>query len=338
MPAETIKQEILAQGPISVVRFMELALYAPGAGYYLTRDPFGAGGDFTTAPEISQLFGEMLGVWVAEYWQRNGCPPLTLIECGPGRGTLMADLLRATRHVPQLHGSLQVVMVEISPALNQRQRATLKDYPFIRWVGALQEIPARQHCLILGNEFLDALPVAQHIGSQERLVGLNAEGALCFLPQEGAVREHCPALPGLFAEIARLMQPFGGACLFIDYGYGEAETPPASGSLQALKAHRHHDVFEAVGEADLTTLVDFAAVRRAAQEAGLHALPLLQQRQFLLQLGIKTRLENLLTRAEPPQKAALLSGMERLLDPTQMGSLFRVFCATHSASNVPYGY
>ena len=325
-----IKGFIRESGSLSVATFMQLALTDPKHGYYTTREPFGRGGDFTTAPEISQLFGEMIGLWIADFWMRSGAPKFRLIECGPGRGTLMQDILRATRNVPQFHSKLEVVMVEISPRLKTLQQQALAEYPFVTWQADLTAIPADRLTLVLGNEFLDALPIRQMIGDVERRIGLTPDGELCFIGK-GAVREECLALEPLMQQIARL-----GACLFIDYGY--ADMAPPEGSLQAVKNHRYHPLFENIGEADMTALVDFSALAAQSKKAGLNVHPLLTQGLFLERMQIRARQKKLAEKATPQQKLELEQAVERLLSPTQMGTLFKVFCATNPSSIIPHGF
>lgn len=322
---------------------MQLALYDPEYGYYTTREPFGRGGDFITAPEISQLFGEMIGLWIADFWLRSGTPKMRLVECGGGRGTLMQDILRTTKNLPNLHTHLQVTMVEISPRLIALQQAALAEYPFISWAKDLSDIPADCFTIIIGNEFLDALPIKQYIrpmchhpqddgGEIERTIILNEKGELAF-SANGNIREECPALEGVIQLTARLLQK-GGACLLVDYGYADA--PPPEGTLQAVKAHKYHNIFADIGEADLTALVDFTAVAKHAENAGLKVHPIITQGLFLERMGIRTRADNLAKKATPQQKSELEQAVERLLSPTQMGTLFKVICFSHKESITPY--
>lgn len=345
-------------GPITIARFMQLVLYHPEHGYYMQEEPFGAKGDFVTAPEISQMFGEMLGVWVADLWQRSGEPEtICLIELGPGNGTLMADMLRATKSVPGLHAALMPILIEISPRLRAKQAHTLKDCGIeIEWKSHLSELEPGPFTIIVGNEFLDALPVHQCVltdhGWVEQGVGLDANGKFCFtltnqpLPvyperwkenaKPGALRELCPEAAAIIKQAGRLFTGRGGACLFIDYGYADVATNP--GTLQALKHHQYHPVLEALGTADITAHVDFLALKDAALAAHLMPLPLATQGNFLNRLGIHARLKALEARANAEQKKALASQMERLILPDQMGTLFKVFAATSSNLPVPLGF
>ena len=330
---EEIAALIAAEGPMPVSRFMQLALGHPRHGYYITRDPFGAGGDFVTAPEISQVFGELIGVWAAGAWQAMGRPnPVRLIELGPGRGTLIADLLRVAAQVPDFSAALDLHLVETSPALRERQRHALGSRA-AAWHDDLASVPAGPTILI-ANEFLDALPIRQFMmtakGWRERVIGLD-QGRLAFglgpdpvppvlLPPAGpgAIFELCPAIPGLCAELAARAPV---AALFIDYGHarsGHGDT------LQAVAAHRFTDPLAAPGEADITAHVDFEALVREARTAGLAAGAIVTQRDLLFRLGLVARAEAL-ARANPQRFETLRAGVERLIDsaPTGMGQLFK---------------
>ena len=335
-----IRELIAADGPIPVSRYMALCLGHPRHGYYMTRDPFGAGGDFITAPEISQVFGELVGIWAASTWDASGRPlPVRLVELGPGRGTLMADLVRAAEALPAFRAALDIHLVETSPLLAARQRKTLKDTP-TSWHTDIGTVPPGPTILI-ANEFLDALPVRQFVmtpkGWRERVVGM-ADGRLAFglapdpvppaiIPERlrqaepGAVYEHCPAFDALCAALASRASDAPLAALFIDYGHaGSAHGE----TLQAVKDHGFVDPLAEPGEADLTAHVDFEALGRAARAAGLVASAVSTQRDFLFGLGLAPRAEAL-ARANPTAFDAIRSGVERLVDPspTGMGALFK---------------
>ncbi|CAD5246982.1 SAM-dependent MidA family methyltransferase [Bosea sp. 62] len=334
--AELIRQE----GPLSVSRYMALCLGHPRHGYYMKQDPFGADGDFTTAPEISQIFGELIGLWATSVWQAMGAPAsIRLVELGPGRGTLMQDMLRATRALPGFRDALSVHLVEMSPVLRERQRQTLAaSGAEPRWhdrIDQALEGPA----IIVANEFLDALPLDQFVrtpeGWRERLVGLDEEGRLAFgLAGEtdsslsvaapvGSVLEQPAAASEAVATVARHVATQGGAGLFIDYG------PARSGfgdTLQGLKHHAFVDVLAEPGDADLTVHVDFARMAQAGLAAAAAAHGAVTQRDFLLALGLQQRFEALSRRASSAQAQTLASGVERLIEtgPTAMGELFKV--------------
>lgn len=340
---------IASEGPLPVDRYMALALGHPRHGYYMGRDPFGAAGDFVTAPEISQVFGELIGVWAAEAWNALGRPEtVRLIELGPGRGTLMADLLRAARTLPAFHAAIAVHLVEMSPALAGRQRQALAGAARpITWHRDLADVPEGP-AILVANEFLDALPVRQFVmterGWRERVIGV-ADGALAFglapdpvppaaIPDvlraasPGAVCEVRPACAGLAAQLAARTAPLAG--LFIDYGHGAS----AHGeTLQAVKAHRFVDPLAEPGEADITAHVDFAAFRSAMDGAGLVTAEPTPQRNLLFALGIQARAERL-AKTDPASFDCLRSGVERLIEPeaTGMGTLFKaVACASTAA-------
>jgi NADH dehydrogenase [ubiquinone] 1 alpha subcomplex assembly factor 7 len=336
-----LQRLIALEGPISVERYMALCLGHPVHGYYTTRDPFGAGGDFTTAPEISQMFGELIGLWAAEVWRFMGAPrPVRLVELGPGRGTLMADLLRAVRGVPGFLDAVEVHLVETSPVLRARQQETLSGHPVV-WHGAVSDVPPGP-AIFVANEFLDALPVRQFMRTErgwcERLVGL-ADGQLVFGlaaepdPQAapsgavGDVLESPGAVVEITREIARRVAADGGAALLIDYGY---VGPTFADTLQAVKGHAFADPLAEPGEADLTVHVDFARLAATARECGALVHGPVPQGDFLRALGIETRASALLARASAAQAAEIDSALRRLTDDAAgaMGALFKVLAIT----------
>lgn len=334
--AELIRQE----GPLGVSRYMALCLGHPRHGYYMKQDPFGADGDFTTAPEISQIFGELIGLWAASVWQAMGAPAsIRLVELGPGRGTLMQDMLRAARALPGFREALSVHLVEMSPELHERQRQTLAASGVTpHWHDRIEQA-LEGPAIIVANEFLDALPLDQFVrapdGWRERLVGLDDEGRLAFglsgepdsslslAAPAGSVLEHPAAALEAVAAVSRHVAAEGGAGLFIDYG------PAHSGfgdTLQALKHHAFVDVLAEPGDADLTVHVDFARMAQAGLAAGAAAHGIATQRDFLLALGLQQRFEALSGRATAAQAETLASGVQRLIEtgPTAMGELFKV--------------
>ncbi|GLK79237.1 class I SAM-dependent methyltransferase [Methylopila turkensis] len=338
--AREIAATIAQDGPITVARYMALCLGHPVHGYYATRDPFGAGGDFVTAPEVSQMFGELLGLWCAEVWRRMGEPSrVALIELGPGRGTLMADALRAAKVAPGFREAITVALVETSPTLREIQRKTLEPSgAHVRWAATIEEaLDAPLPALVLANEFFDALPVRQFVrteaGWRERLVGL-ADGALAFglaaeppadlpLPERpaGATLELNPEGLAVAARIGAHVAAHGGAALAIDYGEGRS----AGDTLQAVRGHRFVDPLGDPGEADLTAQVDFGALGRAARGAGAAVTPLLPQADLLERLGLAARATALKARATPAQAEAIDAAVLRLTDraPKAMGALFK---------------
>jgi len=329
--AAVFERLIAATGPISIAHYMAEA----NAFYYAARDPLGAAGDFVTAPEISQMFGELVGLWLADIWQRAGRPEgACFVELGPGRGTLARDALRAARRgglCPEVH------FVETSPALKALQEAA---HPDARWHDDLSSLPADRPLLIVANEFLDALPVRQLVrtaaGWRERMVGMDADGALIpvagtrpmdmAVPErfkdagEGAILETSPAAATVVQEVARRLSEQGGAALFIDYGYVE---PQLGSTLQAVRAHRKADVFAQPGEADLSALVDFATLAAIAEQAGARWLGTSEQGPWLAALGIGARAGSL-ARAAPHAAEAIEEATIRLTAPAEMGALFKV--------------
>ncbi len=354
MLTSIIRDKILAEGPISIADYMALALGHPQFGYYRRQDPFGLGGDFITAPEISQIFGEMIGVWCAEVWRQTGSAAVSLVELGPGRGTLMADLLRATRKVPDFHDSLTIHMVETSPVLANAQYMRLRnDHPRIEWLDAIDALPDNP-TIVIANEFFDALPVRQFEmtkeGVRERRVGWDEEGkSFCFtlgnaglqlaksgqLIAPGTVMEQSPASRATIRALTDHIQRHGGAVLVIDYGYlGEAHC----NTLQAVKAHTFHPVLKDPGEADITAHVDFTTLMGIAEQSGGYVYGLATQGEFLTRLGATIRGEMLAKSADAAQKEQIASGLRRLISPQEMGDLFKVMAVVSDPRIEPPGF
>ena len=309
-----MRERIAAEGPITVEAFM----HACNAYYYATRDPLGATGDFTTAPEISQMFGELIGAALADCWKRAGTPADALYaELGPGRGTLAADALRTLRAAGF---SGQVHLVETSPVLRELQKQAVPD---AHWHESIGELPARP-LLLVANEFLDALPVRQHVDAIERRV-LVAAGGLAF-DRDGDIVETSPARDEAVAAIATCLAAKGGAAIFIDYGH---ERSASGDTLQAVRGHGFAPVLANPGEQDLTSHVDFEALAGAARDAGAAVTPLIAQGEWLLRLGIEARAQSL-SRANSDRAADIQSAVDRLTSREQMGSSFKVI-AVHSA-------
>lgn len=350
---DVIAERIRAEGPISVADYMGLALAHPEVGYYATRDPFGGAGDFITAPEISQVFGELLGLWCAERWQAMGQPErVLLVELGPGRGTLMADALRAAKLLPEFRAALEVHLVERSPFLRQRQQEILAPAKVV-WHDDLASLPDGP-LLLLANEFFDALPIRQfqkiRDGWAERMISLNdAQDGLQWglgpnlppvlpFPSEapaGAIREISPASTSIAQAIGERLAHFGGAALIVDYGYQQAAL---GDSFQAVKRHQPVDPLDGPGDADLTAHVDFQALSAAAEKGGARVHGPVEQGVFLTALGIKERTEALAKAATPPQRRQLLAALDRLTSFNQMGSLFKVLALTDVSSSTPAGF
>ncbi|MBT1156548.1 class I SAM-dependent methyltransferase [Aminobacter anthyllidis] len=346
---------IAASGPISVAEYMALCLFDPADGYYTTREPFGTEGDFTTAPEISQMFGELVAIWLYAAWQASGRPAgATLAEIGPGRGTLMKDVLRVlTRLDAAFVASVSAALVETSPRLREVQKRTLADSGIrIEWhdtVSTLRDAPL----FIVGNELFDAIPTRQFvkIGAawHERAIGLTEPGELAFvagpatieaafLPPgskdapEGSIFELAPARTATMEAIAERIAASGGAGLFLDYGH---LSPGIGDTLQALRRHRYEDVLATPGEADLTSHVDFAALASAARAHGLDT-HLATQGEFLLAMGLLERAGKLSANADDAAREKIHSEVERLAGPGAMGTLFKVIAIAPRGTRLPF--
>jgi SAM-dependent MidA family methyltransferase len=303
-----LRDRIKAEGPITVEAYME----ACNAYYYGTRDPFGVAGDFTTAPEVSQMFGEMVGAALADCWTRAGAPAhAAYVELGPGRGTLAADALRVMRRAG--FGG-EVHLVEASPVLRDAQKRTVSDAHFH---DSIEDLP-RAPMLLVANEFLDALPVRQLVNDVERRVTV-AAGGLAF-DRDGEVVETSPARDAAVAAVAKRLVQHRGAALFIDYGH---EKSGLGDTLQAVREHRFAAVLDRLGEQDLTAHVDFEAIGRAAADAGAGVTRVVPQGEWLKRLGIQARADAL-SNSNPERAEDIRSALERLTAPDQMGELFKV--------------
>jgi NADH dehydrogenase [ubiquinone] 1 alpha subcomplex assembly factor 7 len=334
--AQILAQRIRDFGPISVADYMAAA----SDRYYATHDPFGPHGDFVTAPEVSQMFGELIGLACAVTWRAMGAPAhLVLAELGPGRATLMSDALRAAQLLPDFLAAVELHLVERSGALREAQQAKLGAYR-PHWHADAEELPDGP-MLLVANEFFDALPVRQFVrgeeGWRERLVGL-ADADFAFrlaaetvnLPAAaaaGTVLEVAPAAIDLAGWLGRRVTRQGGAALIIDYGYTEG----AGDTVQALRGHRRHDVLRDPGEADVTAHVDFAALAQAASNAGARIDGPIEQSRFLRALGIEARAERLIANASSEEATTVAAGLRRLIDPDAMGSLFKVMAIVDPA-------
>jgi SAM-dependent MidA family methyltransferase len=357
--AARLRARIAREGSISVHDYMDACLGDGRSGYYATREPIGAAGDFITAPEISQIFGELIGVWCIAVWRAMGAPSSAIVaELGPGRGTLMIDALRAWGSAPEFLASISVALIETSPALEAMQRNTLTNAPApLQWYAALEDVPPGP-LILIANEFIDALPVRQFVRQsgewRERTVTIAATGALGFgagapverdaLPpwlggveaEDGAIVETRPAASGLVATLAARARKDPVRALIADYG------PARSGigdTLQAVRRHRFADPLAAQGETDLSAHVDFTALKATARAAGLAAFGPMPQGQFLLKLGLQARCDRLARDAAPEQRDAIRSGAARLADPRQMGALFKMLALQSSglAPPPPFG-
>ena len=362
--ARLLRAEIEANGPMPIAAFMAAALGHPQFGYYAgagaaTAEPLGRGGDFITAPEVSQVFGELLAVWCLSVWRAMGEPrPLLLVELGPGRGTLLADLWRtATAVAVDFASTLRLHLVETSAPLRARQRANLgglSPSPPLSWHDRIEDVPPGP-LLVIGNEFLDALPVEQYVRDggiwRQRCVGLAGDGFafglgaavdprlrpdLALLPEaaEGTLIERCPEAEQLVAALAGRLAAPAGAALFVDYGPARSA---AGETLQAVRGHRPADPLADPGEVDLSHHVDFERLAQAATAAGGQAWGPVPQGLFLGRLGIAQRAAALA--AASPARADVLGGaIRRLVHPGRMGLLFKAFAIGGAALPAPPGF
>jgi NADH dehydrogenase [ubiquinone] 1 alpha subcomplex assembly factor 7 len=354
---QKIARRIRAEGPLSLAAYMAMALHDPEHGYYAQHAPIGAQGDFITAPEISQVFGELIGLWCAVVWRRLGRPdPVILVEFGPGRGVLMSDLLRAAATVPDFRRALRLHLVETSAPLRFAQEQQLAQFAPV-WVPRFEDLP-NSPMLLVANEFLDALPIRQFVRHgahwSERMVTLDKENRFVFVEgppspigtllvpealreraDEGTIVEICPAALSLAAALGAHFSRHAGAGLLIDYGYFPSAPGP---TLRALCRHRAVSELAAPGTADLSAHVDFAAFAEAARAAGAEAYGPVPQGRLLAALGAAERATALRERATPSQQQALDRGVERLLDPGGMGTLFKAVAVVSPGLPTPPGF
>ncbi len=339
---EKIIREIIAgQGAISMAAYMELALLHPMYGYYRTREPLGREGDFITAPEVSQMFGEMVGVWCAEAWREMGRPdPFALVEFGPGHGTMMLDILRSTAKVNGFLAAKKLYLVDSNEILRKKQQEALKDSApqYVDDIGQISPMPV----LAVSNEFFDAFPVRQFEmtfqGWAERMVVVEGDALVVrlrpldekennLIPSSlhkalpGTVFEFSPKAQILMREISRQIVSRKGAVLMVDYGYTVSS---GSATVQAVSHHASVGIFERPGEVDLTAHVDFWALAEAARLGGAKVSPVIGQGEFLKNCGIEIRADALKKRATEKQAQEIDSALHRLVDNAQMGSLFKV--------------
>lgn len=348
--AAEIRRLITVAGPMPVSEYMSLCLTHPTYGYYTTRDPFGASGDFTTAPEISQIFGELIGLWAAAAWRQMGSPDnVLLVELGPGRGTMMMDMLRAAQIVPRFRAAIAAHLVEISPALERRQRQMLVDLDVpLSWHRRIEDVPDGP-LILVANEFFDALPVNQAVkredGWHERQVALDDEGRFTFAVAPQPIAHFAATLPPLVRnapvdsifewrshhiafEIARRLMRHGGAALVIDYGHAQSQ---CGDTLQAVAKHSFAGPLDSPGAADLTAHVDFEALAIAVDSIGASVQGPVSQQELLLRLGIERRAKALKGKASPEQATTIDNAVARLLagGTEGMGRLFKAIAFAH---------
>ncbi len=347
---DALADDIAARGPLTVAEYMARAVSA----YYETQEPFGAKGDFTTAPEISQMFGEMIGAWLVDMWMQMGRPEnVKLVELGPGRGTLAADVMRTVSSWPDFKNALTLHLVETSPRLRELQAAALKDYP-ATWHENFSEVPEGV-CFVVANEFFDALPIHQlkktKDGWRERRVDYDAEHDAFFfttapleftldgmMPEdflnapEGSVFEISPPSLEIVKQVSERIArndpdaqgAGGGAALFLDYGHAEAGL---GDTLQAVSRHEYADVLEEPGLRDITAHVDFGTLKAVAAQHAAVAGPVTQG-SFLIGLGIEARAQKLCENATEKQREDIMTALCRLVAPKEMGRLFKVLALT----------
>lgn len=349
----TLTEHLIARiqraGPMTVADYMAECLLHPTLGYYTTRDPLGAAGDFTTAPEISQMFGELIGLSLAQTWLDQGAPtPFILAEAGPGRGTLMADVLRATRAVPGFHAALRLHLIEASPTLRAIQADTLAQYTPV-WHDTVADLPDGP-LFFIANEFFDALPIRQFVREgtawrERRIIAsdgdlrfaLTEPGPVCALDhrlqdtQDGDLVELCPAAPAIAADLGQRIAQHGGAALILDYG----DWRSLGDTLQALHRHQHVDPLTNPGQCDLTSHVDFEALAVAAAPAKFTRLS--TQGVFLERLGITGRAQALASKLSGPDLENLIAAHRRLTHPAEMGTLFKVLGLYPDGKTAPPG-
>ena len=347
--ADDLAARISATGPLTIADYMAECLLHPRYGYYTTRDPLGRQGDFVTAPEISQMFGELVGLCLAQAWTDRGGPsPFRLVELGPGRGTLMADMLRATRNVPGFHDAFDLHLIEASPVLRQTQSQTI-NRPLTHHDN-LASVPEGPLFLV-ANEFFDALPIRQFqragAGWRERLVGLH-DGQLAiglsdptrpdFLTHrmddtsEGDIVEHCAAAQTVAAEIGHRIATHGGVALVFDYG----DWRSLGDTLQAVRGHDKVSPFDGPGTADLTSHVDFEAIARTVSPATTSRLT--PQGVFLERLGITQRAQTLAAALSGEKLDNHVAAHRRLTHPEEMGTLFKTMAIIGKDSPLPPGF
>ena len=360
--ASPLQHEIIrliqSTGPMPVWRYMQLCLSHPQYGYYVSRDPLGREGDFTTSPEVSQMFGELLGLWAASVWRDMGSPEdVHLIELGPGRGTMMADALRALRVLPPLYHALSIHLVEINPVLRHRQQEALAGIDNVRWHNSIDDVP-RGPSIVLANEYIDVLPIHQMVkretGWHERTVELDGDGNLVFgfapdptprfdvlLPPlvraapVGAIYEWRPDAE--IMQLATRIRDTRGAALLIDYGHVRSD---AGDTLQAIARHSFADPLKNPGQADVTAHVDFQALARAADNVGARVHGPVTQGEFLQRLGIEARANSLMAKASEQVAQGIEVAKNRLIGGGRggMGSMFKVLAISDPSLTALVGF
>ncbi|MCL2567419.1 MAG: SAM-dependent methyltransferase [Alphaproteobacteria bacterium] len=345
MLKERIKKLIKEQGAIPFDKFMSLAAH----NYYANSNPIGSSGDFITAPEISQVFGELIGLWLLDTWLKLGSPDRChLIELGAGRGTLMADILRVAKSCPQFHNSLKIAILEINKELISIQKETLQDYKNISWVGTVEDLHIEYPVLIYSNEFFDALPVKQYlvknedvfelcvdIDTENRLKLVFVKAAIPMLAgnDEEKIIETSPVANSIFNYLAEFVSRYGGVFLTIDYGY---EKPEFRNTIRGYKNHEFLSIFEIInlcGEVDWTYNVNFKELIDSLGDLSIDKYAIITQKEFLESLGLHSRVDILLKNiAAEKDKEDFLKGIQKLILPKEMGEKFKILCVS---KNIP---
>jgi len=348
---ERLARRIRAEGPISLADYMAASLWDSRQGYYATRaETIGGRGDFITSPEISQVFGELIGLWCADLWQKMGKPdPVLVCELGPGKGTLMADFLRAASVMPEFRQAIRLHLVERSPVLRAMQKKKLAEAKPV-FHERFEDVPPGP-LLLVANEFLDALPIRQferkRDGWFERRIGLDQAGGFAFVSDPapathalpdwpvGSIAEICPDAVDVARKLGARLRDQGGVALLIDYGY----FPGAPGdSFQAVARHRSIDPLKEPGQADLTAHVDFAVLAASATQAGARAWGPVSQGEFLAALGLAERAKRLCAGKTAGEIETIAAACRRLIAPSQMGSLFKALALSHPALPAQAGF
>ncbi|MGR3291481.1 MAG: class I SAM-dependent methyltransferase [Paracoccaceae bacterium] len=343
-------RQIQSTGPLSVAEYMNECLLHPEFGYYSTRDPFGKDGDFTTAPEISQMFGELLGLCLAQTWLDQGQPEqFTLAELGPGRGTLMADILRVTKAVPGFQQAANIVLMEASAALREKQKSVLNNYD-VDWIDNIGAMPAAPLYLV-ANEFFDALPIRQfdrdnsgwrehQITTKDRklLMALSAPAPIAALDHRlnntapGDTVEICPSASGIIQTVSEVIGEHGGVAIVVDYGNWRS----LGDTFQAIKGHKTVSPFATPGKADLTAHVDFEALTVACRNANVTGMT--RQSDLLMRLGIETRAKHLASNLVGDKLKSHDKAYRRLTHPLEMGTLFKAIAIYPKNAAAPPGF
>ena len=354
---QKILREIAASGPMPISQYMHVCNSHPQHGYYATGQPLGKTGDFVTAPEISQMFGELIAIWAIGAWQAIGAPnPVQIVEFGPGRATLMRDFIRTIAQTSNFFQAININLIETSATLKKVQKQTLAESPLrndaIKWHETIDGLDPKA-TIFIANEFLDALPFRQFVKAKNRwlevCVGIDANSQLAFVPgtttidedilplgheseAEGAVFEYAPARESIISAITDHLAQNDGAALIIDYGH---KNSGFGDTFQAMQAHKFVSTLENPGKSDLTSHVDFQAICDAATKPSIHIAGIMKQGEFLLKLGLLERASVLGQGKSPDIQKQIQNDVERLAAPGQMGDLFKVLCLTKHKIELP---